>query len=84
MKIESRKDVIKYAKMVDDDFRSEENVIYAEKVFMFNNVVNWCYNQLESKRMKPSEMDFYLQALTAFMKEECDIYWDEMGNLVIS
>ena len=84
MKIASRKDIIEYAKAVDDDFRTENNVVYARKVFVANTVIQWCYQQINSDKMHPNEMDFYLQALSAFMREECHIYWDEDCNLVIS
>jgi len=84
MKIASRKDIIEYAKAVDDDFRTENNVTYARKVFMVNAVIQWCINQVNSQKIHPNEMDFYLQAVSAFVRGECDIYWDEDCNLVIS
>tara|TARA_A100001391_G_C5060324_1_gene275869 strand:+ start:604 stop:858 length:255 start_codon:yes stop_codon:yes gene_type:complete len=84
MKIASRKDILKYIKSVDSDYRADQNVIYAERAFIANTVVQWCIHQVNIKKMSPGEMDFYLQAITSFLQGKTTIYWDEESNLVIS
>ena len=84
MKIASRKDIVEYVKAYDKDYRVENNVIYAEKAFLVNTVIQWCIYQVNIKKMSPGEMDFYFQAITSFLQGKTTIYWDEESNLVIS
>ena len=84
MKITSRKDILEYVKSVDSDYRTEGNVVYARKAFLVNTVIQWCMKQVNTKRMHPGEMDFYLQAISSFLDGNGNIYWDENCNLVIS
>ena len=84
MKIASRKDILEYVKAYDKDYRVEDNVIYARKAFLVNTVIQWCFYQVNTERMSPGEMEFYLQAISSFMQGQTNIYWDEESNLVIS
>ena len=84
MKIVSRKDILEYIKSVDPDYRTDQNVIYAEKAFIANTVIQWCLYQLNIKKMSPGEMEFYLKAISSFLQGETNIYWDAESNLVIS
>jgi hypothetical protein len=84
MKIASRKDILEYIKSVDTSYRIDKNVIYAERAFVANTVVQWCIYQVNIKKMSPGEMDFYLQSITSFLQGKTTIYWDEESNLVIS
>ena len=84
MKIVSRKDILEYIKAYDKDYRIEDNVIHARKAFIANTVIQWCLNQVNTKKMKPEEMEFYLQSISSFLDGNTNIYWDEDCNLVIS
>ena len=84
MKIVCRKDILEYVKAYDKDYRADGNVVYARKAFLVNTVIQWCLDQVNTKRMSSGEMGFYLQAISSFMEGETDIFWDENGNLVIS
>ena len=84
MKIASRKDILEYIRAYDKDYRVEDNVVYARKAFLVNTVIQWCLYQVNTKRMNPGEMNFYLQAISSFMEGETNIYWDAESNLVIS
>ena len=84
MKIASRKDILEYVKAYDKEYRVEDNVVYAKKAFLVNTVIQWCIDQVNTKRMNPGEMDFYLQAISSFLDGNTNIYWDEDCNLVIS
>ena len=84
MEIASRKDILEYIKSVDPNYRTDQNVIYAERAFVANTVVQWCIHQVNIKKMNPGEMQFYLQAISSFLQGNTNIYWDEESNLVIS
>lgn len=84
MQIKTRIDIINYLKKNDDSFYKQDNVIYASKAFLINTVIQWCYNQLEIKKMEPNELDFYISSINGFLEGNVVIYWDKDDNLVIS
>ena len=84
MQIRDRKDIIDYVKRYEQCYRVEDNVVISPKIFIINTVIQWCYNQLETKKMKPEEMNFYLMAIQGFIEGKTNLSWDEEGNLVIS
>ena len=84
MKIENRTDIIRYLHAHDPTFRVEDNVVYAPKAFLVNTVIQWCYHQINTKKMQPNEMDFYLMSIEGFLQDSNNLYWDEDDNLVIS
>jgi len=84
MKIESRTDIIRYLQLHDPSYRAEGNIIFAPKAFLINTVIQWCYHQINTKRMQPNEMNFYLMSIEGFLQDNNKLYWDEDGNLVIS
>ena len=84
MIIKNGTDLIRYLKEHDKSYSVEGNIVYAPKAFIINTVVQWCYNQLEIKKMQPNEMDFYLLSIQAFIDDQAKLAWDKEGNLVIS
>ncbi len=84
MKIKTRTDIIRYLKENDPSYRIESNVIFAPKAFLINTVIQWCYNQLEKKKMQPNEIEFYLISIEGFMQDNNGLSWDKDGNLMIS
>ena len=84
MEIRDRKDIIEYVKRHEQCYRVEDNVIFSPKIFIINTVIQWCYNQLETKKMQANEMEFYLMAIQGFIEGNTSLSWDEQGNLVIS
>tara|TARA_R100000697_G_C5409850_1_gene187573 strand:+ start:179 stop:433 length:255 start_codon:yes stop_codon:yes gene_type:complete len=84
MKIKDRTDIIRYLQEHDPNYCVEGNVVFAPKAFLINTVIQWCYHQLNTEKMKPSEMNFYLMSIDGFLQDNNNIYWDEEGNLVIS
>jgi len=84
MQIKDRKDIIDYVKRYEQCYRVEDNVIFTPKIFIINTVIQWCYNQLETKKMKPEEMNFYLMAIQGFIEGKTNLSWDKNDNLVIS
>ena len=84
MQIRDRKDIIDYVKQYEQCYWVEDNIIFSPKIFIINSVIQWCYNQIETKKMQTNEMEFYLMAIQAFIEGNTSLYWDEQGNLVIS
>jgi hypothetical protein len=84
MKIKDRTDIIRYLKENDPSYRVEDNVVFVSKAFIINTIIQWCYHQINTKKMQPNEMEFYLVSIDGFMRGNNSLYWDEEGNLVIS
>lgn len=84
MQIRDRKDIIDYVKRYEQCYRVEDNVIFSPKIFIINTVIQWCYDKIETEKMNPNEMEFYLMAIQGFIEDKASISWDEEGNLVIS
>ena len=84
MQIKDRKDIIEYVKRYEQCYRVEDNVIFTPKIFIINTVIQWCYNQLQTEKMKPEEMNFYLMAIQGFIEGKTNLSWDKNDNLVIS
>lgn len=84
MRILTRTDILEFLKQQDPDFYVEGNVVHASKAFVVNTVIQWCYKKANSKQIEAEEMDFYLKAISAFLENKINIYWDKDGNLVIS
>ena len=84
MQIRDRKDIIDYVKQYEQCYWVEDNIIFSPKIFIINSVIQWCYNQIETKKMQTNEMDFYLMSIQGFVEENTSLHWDKQGNLVIS
>ena len=84
MQIKDRTDILRYLSENDPSYRIEGNIVFAPKAFLINTIIQWCYNQLKTKKMKPSDMDFYLMSIEGFLQDNNKLSWDEEGNLVIS
>ena len=84
MKIKTRTDIIRYLHEHDASYYVQDNVVFAPKAFLINTVIQWCYNQINTKKMEPNEMEFYLMSIQGFLEDNNNVYWDKDGNLVIS
>jgi hypothetical protein len=56
----------KYAKVVD-------NVVYAEKIFVINAVVNYIYRDSDKNKVDKDELMFFGEAIDRYLKNEVDI-----------
>jgi len=84
MKIKTRADIIRYLHEHDASYYVQDNVVFAPKAFLINTVIQWCYHQINTKKMQPNEMEFYLMSIQGFLQDNNNLYWDVEGNLVIS
>ena len=81
--IKTTKDILELVSHIDPTFRQEGNIFYAEKAFMINTVIKWCFNKIETGAMKANEMSFYLDAIVSYAQGNSGMRWDENGSLVI-
>ena len=84
MRIKTRTDIIRYLHEHDTSYYVQDNVVFAPKAFLINTIIQWCYNQINTKIMEPNEMEFYLMSIEGFLQDNNNLYWDKDGNLVIS
>jgi len=84
MKTLTRQDILAYIRTNDPSYEIDGNTIHAPKAFMINSVILWCMKMLKTNKIQSNEMDFYLQSLSAFMRDEANLSWDDQDNLVIS
>tara|TARA_A100001515_G_scaffold137436_1_gene130031 strand:- start:27 stop:281 length:255 start_codon:yes stop_codon:yes gene_type:complete len=84
MKIKNRADIIRYLQEHDPSYCVEGNIVFAPKAFLINTVIQWCYHQINTNKMQPNEMNFYLMSIEGFLQDNNVLFWDEEGNLVIS
>ena len=81
--IKTTKDILELVSQIDPSYGQEGNVFYAEKAFIINTVIKWCFNKIETGKMNPGEMRFYLDTIVSFAEGKSGIEWDKDGNLVI-
>jgi len=63
--------------MLDEGSLSqEENIIYAEKAFFANSVVNWCIKKKKGKGLNKQQIDGCMSVLRLFLKGKLDLCWD--------
>lgn len=65
----------KYAKI-------EDNVVYAEKIFIINSVVKYIYRDAGKNSVNKDELMLYGEAIDRYLKNEVDIVWKH-GNIII-
>lgn len=60
----------------------EDNVLYCDKLFIINGVVNRIYQMLVDNEVGPDEMADYLAYINMFIDDKVDIFWEE-GQFVV-
>ena len=58
-----------------DLIRSEDILILSEKVFVINAVLNWCYDEAQHKKLKPSMWEKYKRMIAQYVAGVVDIKW---------
>lgn len=66
----------KYSKIKD-------NVIYAEKLFVINTIINELFRDKDKKPPNKSELMYYGEVIDKYLKDELDIKWKD-GRILIS
>ena len=70
--------------LLDADFSFEKrgNVIYAEKVFFVNSVIQWCLKRKENKEINIKQFRSYMLLLDKYVKQQVDLSWRDKKLLV--
>ena len=72
------KDLIKEG----NHFYYEDNVFYAEKLFVINSVVSWVIAKAKSGEFDKSQVKNYLNVISAYLKGGIEIFWED-GTLYV-
>mgnify|MGYP001208837458 CR=1 FL=1 len=59
--------------------QEEDNVLYCEKLFKVNDIMNKVYDRLASGDMNIREMKLYLSYIDEYLNDEADLNWDIEG-----
>lgn len=60
----------------------EENIIYADKLFVINTVINFLFNGKTYKEIDQFQIARYGEYIHRYLQDEVDIYWND-GILMI-
>lgn len=66
----------KYAKIKD-------NVVYAEKLFVINTIINDLFKDSDKKAPNKSDLMYYGEVIDRYLKNDLDIRWKD-GKILIS
>jgi hypothetical protein len=59
----------------------EENVIYADKLFIINTVINYIFRDNDRRAMSKKLLE-YGEIITRYLNNDVDIYWEDDKLLV--
>lgn len=55
----------------------QDNVVYAEKLFIINTVINYIFKDEDYRTIKKTTLLHYGELINKFIKNEVDIYWED-------
>lgn len=55
----------------------EENVVYAEKLFIINTVINYLFKDKHYTSIDKVKLVEYGEIINKYLKDEVDIYWKD-------
>ena len=55
---------------------TEGNVLYCEKLFTINSIMNWLLVDLKNSAVSIGEMKEQLVYINRYLDDEIDLYWD--------
>lgn len=59
-----------------------DNVIYTEKLFIINSIVNYLFKDKYYTQVDKEKLAEYGELINRFLKDEVDIYWRD-GKLMV-
>ena len=54
---------------------SEDNILYCEKLFIVNKVMNHIYDKITNNELDPREMRKYLLYINKYLDDKVDLLW---------
>lgn len=61
----------------------KDNVVYAEKLFVINTIINHLFQDTTGKQPNKSDLVYYGEVIDRYLKNELDIKWKD-GKILIS
>jgi hypothetical protein len=61
----------------------EDNILYCEKLFIVNSIMNQVYDKVAKGEMSVSEMKKYLRYVNKYLDGELSLFWKD-NNLMVS
>lgn len=56
--------------------KKEENIIFADKLFMINTIINYIFKDKGPTEVDKKELAYYGDLIDRYLKNEVDIFWD--------
>mgnify|MGYP001566855565 CR=1 FL=1 len=66
------------------DFETDDGVIDADKAFFCANVIRFCFQQKNKKKMTLVLFEEYIKALKLYIKDKINMSWDGKGKLKVT
>lgn len=63
--------------------KTKDNVVYAEKLFLINTIINDMFKDSDKKPPNKSDLMYYGEVIDRYLKNQLDIKWKD-GKILIS
>jgi len=68
--------------LFDKHHEKHDNVIYAEKIFIINTVINYLFKDKDYRTLDKQKIIDYGEIINRYLADEVDIYWQD-GILMV-
>ena len=76
-----RDEVIRFLRDHDKSYTQDGNLIHAPRAFFVFSVYNWVCDQKENGDMPEETVQFYLDLINRYLKDEVQLSWSPDGAL---
>ena len=76
-----RDEVIRFLRDHDKSYTQDGNLIHAPRAFFVFSVYNWVCDQKESGAMTEETVQFHLDLINKYLKDEVQLSWSPDGAL---
>ena len=80
---EARKKLVQALMKLDQTYTNRENVLYAEKAFLVNSIIDWGIKNRVNGKFSLQELKYYVTLVKGFIKGEYDLAWED-GKVIKS
>ena len=80
---EARKKLVQALMKLDQTYTNRENVLYAEKAFLVNSIIDWGIKNRAQGKISLQELKYYVTLVKGFIKGEYDLAWED-GKVIKS
>ena len=83
--IQKRRDeVLSFLQENDKTFTAIGNLYHAEKAFVIFSVYDYVCEQYEQNKINEEDVNFYMNIINKFIKDEVELKWNEDNTLYIN